>query len=364
LFPVGLVLGLKLLVAWGVYALATQGNSSFATFWMSEWGIRPNPDWPFLFHGWDSAWYMRIAKTGYSYPAYAFFPAYPLLIRAVSGATGEYLISSFAVSFVLGLIAIPLFQLLAEHYVTREEGVTMTLLFALFPPVFFFTSVAYTESLFTVAILGTWVLCLRKRYLPATVFAAIATLTKVYGLLIALPLATRLFDEKKRSMAFLALFVPSMTFVVWNGYLFSLTGDWTAYWSSQNHWREGWPLGINSIVRFLLELMSKTSGGTPVATQAAYVITTWLLIIVLFGALAVAAIDVDRDFGTYGAVLFLFIVTFGNVWSFSRFLPFILPVWLNARVKSKFIMLIAILVFPIISLVMWHQFVVLGVWFG
>lgn len=307
---------------------------------------------------------MRIAKTGYSYPAYAFFPAYPLLIRAVSGPTGEYLMSSFAVSFVLGLVAIPLFQLLAEHYVTREEGVTVTLLFALFPPVFFFTSVAYTESLFTVAILGTWVLCLRKRYLPATVFAAIATLTKVYGLLIALPLATRLFDEKKRSMAFLALFVPSMTFVVWNGYLFSLTGDWTAYWSSQNHWREGWPLGINSIVRFLLELMSKTSGGTPVATQAAYVITPWLLIIVLFGALAVAAIDVDRDFGTYGAVLFLFIVTFGNVWSFSRFLPFILPVWLNARVKSKFIMLIAILVFPMISLVIWHQFVVLGVWFG
>jgi hypothetical protein len=27
-------------------------------------------------------------------------------------------------------------------------------------------------------------------------------------------------------------------------------------------------------------------------------------------------------------------------------------------------MLIAILVFPMISLVMWHQFVVLGVWFG
>jgi len=364
LFSCGVVLGLKLVVAWIVYALATKGDRAFATFWMKEWGIQPKPDWPFLFHGWDSAWYVRIAKTGYSYPAYAFFPAYPFLIRVGSGLTGECYASSFIVSFVLGVLAVPMFQLLAEHYMSKNEAAVTTLLFALFPPVFLFTSVAYTESLFTVAILGTWIFCLRKHYFAATAFATIATVTKVYGLLIALPLAARLFRQKRRNAAFFALLVPSITFVGWGAYLFNLTGDWIAYWSSQNHWQKGWPFGINSILRFVVESRPNTSQGASMELQTMSVVIQWLLIIFLFGVFVVASIDVDRDFGTYAAILFLFIVTFGNVWSFLRFLPFILPVWLTAKIKNRLIVMAVILVFPMISLVIWYQFVILGVWLG
>jgi len=364
LFPCGVVLGLKLLVAWTVYALATCGDRAFATFWMKEWGIQPEPDWPFLFHGWDSAWYIRIAKTGYSYPAYAFFPAYPFLIRVASGVTGEYFISSFIVSFALGILAVPMFQLLAEHYMSKNEAAVATLLFALFPPVFFFTSIAYTESLFTIAILATWILCLKKHYFSATAFAAIATVTKVYGLLVGLPLTVRLFREKKIKDAFLALLVPSITFLGWNVCLFNLTMDWGTYRSSQSHWQQGWPFGINSILRFIVELRLSSSQNARPDLWTMFVVIQWLLILLLFGILVVATTDVDTDFGTYATLLFLFVVTFGTVWSFLRFLPFIVPVWLIAKTKSRLIMMGAILLFPMVSLAIWYQFVVVGVWFG
>jgi len=362
--PCSVVLGLKLLAGWAVYTLATRGNIAFATFWMKEWGIQPKPDWPFLFHGWDSAWYIRIAKTGYSYPAYAFFPAYPFLIRVASGLTGEYFISSFTVSFALGVLAVPMFQFLAEHYMSKNEAVVATLLFALFPPIFLFTTVAYTESLFTVAVIGAWIFCLRKRYFSATVSATIATATKVYGLLICLPLVLHLLREKKMRDALIATIVPSITFAGWNAYLFNLTGDLGAYNSSQNYWQKGWPFGINSVLRFIVESKLRFSQYAPPDLHPILVVTIWLLILSFFGVLVVASLDVDIDFGTYATVLFLFLVTFGTVWSFLRFLPFILPIWLIARTKNWLILMVAIIIFPIVSLVIWYRFVVLGVWFG
>lgn len=133
LIPCSLVLISKLFVAWTVYFVATMDGRQFATFWMKEWGIQPVPDWPLLFHGWDSAWYIRIAKTGYSYPAYAFFPAYPCLIRLGSLITGEYFIASFTISFVLGILAVPMFQAVAEHYMCGSEAAVSALFFALSP---------------------------------------------------------------------------------------------------------------------------------------------------------------------------------------------------------------------------------------
>ncbi len=364
LLPCGVVFGLKLLVVWIVYILATCGDRAFATFWMREWGIQPKPDWPFLFHGWDSAWYIRIAKTGYSYPAYAFFPAYPFLIRLASGLTDEYFMSSFGVSFALGVLAIPMFQLLAEHYMSKNEAAVAALLFALFPPIFFFTSIAYTESLFTVAILGTWIFCLRKHYFSATAFATLATVTKIYGLLVGLPLAIRLFREKKIKDLLLALIVPSIAFLGWNIYLFNLTEDWGAYRSSQSYWQGGWPFGINSILRFIVESGLNPIQNAPLDPSTIFVVIQWLLLLVLFGVLVVASLDVDEDFGTYATLLFLFMVTFGTVWSFLRFLPFILPIWLVGRTRRRLIIMAAILLFPIVSVAIWYQFVVLGVWFG
>lgn len=364
LIPLSLVLVLKLFVAWAVYFVATLDGGHFATFWMKEWGIHPNPDWPLLFHGWDSAWYIRIAETGYSYPAYAFFPAYPYLIRLGSLLTGEYFISSFMISFVLGILAVPMFQMVAEHYMSRNEAIMSALFFGLFPPVFLFTGVAYTESLFAVAVIGTWLLCLKKRHLSATVSAVVATATKVYGFLVSVPLALRLLREGRRKDAALAVLATLITFGGWNAYLFHLTGDLGAYSASQSHWQKGWPFGISSLLRFILEMRSRPSQLAVPDLNTILIIAVLSLIIVLFGGLVFSMLDLDEDFSLYALIQYLFLIAFGTVWSFVRFFPFVLPVWLMARTRSRSIKAGMIVVSPIVSFVMWYQFVVLGVWFG
>jgi hypothetical protein len=364
LLPLVLVIGLKLLVASAVYALATHGGTAFSTFWVHEWGIRDSPGLALLFHGWDSAWYMRVAREGYSYPAYAFLPAYPFLIRMVNLLVEDWVTSSFAVSFFLGVVAVPMFQLLMEDHMSRRRAMVVTLLFATFPPVFFFTSIAYTESLFTVAILGTWLFCLRKHWMLSSIFSVIATLTKVYGFIVCLPLAIRLLDEKRRKEAFLTVLIPSAAFLGWNYYLFTLSGDLMAFWSSQRNWQEGWPFGINSLVRSAAISVVNASHGSALIQERLLVIAVWIVVVSLVGIPVVASVYVDREFGLYGVLLFLFLASFGNVWSFGRLLPFVLPAWLTVRTSRRFAMVLPILIFAVVSGVVWYQFVILGSWMG
>jgi len=361
--PLSVVLATKLLIAWIVYLLATRSGAQFHTFWVDEWGIS-KPEWPLLFHGWDSAWYIRIAKTGYSYPAYAFLPAHPFMIRMAYLLIGDWILSSFIVSFLLGVAAVPMFQLLAENYMSKDQAAIVTLLFALFPPVFFFTSVAYTESLFLVAIIGTWFFCLRKQWFLSTVLATVATLTKIYGFMIVLPLALRLVREGRKRAAFLAVFVTLTMLLGWGYYLFNVSGDLAAFWSSQNHWREGWPFGIYSVVRAVAESVLNPSGTSYVALSQILIMILWIAVIALAGIPVVKSMEIDEEFGLYGTMLLIFLAAFGNVWSFGRFLPFVLPAWLTVRKARRARLAAAIVMFPMVSLTVWYQFVILGVWVG
>ncbi len=67
------------------------------------WSGQPHVFPPFTGHRlvegwaqWDSGWYYRIARDGYSYvegqqSTVVFFPVYPLLMRVTAGAVGEHL---------------------------------------------------------------------------------------------------------------------------------------------------------------------------------------------------------------------------------------------------------------------------------
>jgi hypothetical protein len=63
-------------------------------------------------------------------------------------------------------------------------------------------------------------------------------------------------------------------------------------------------------------------------------------------------------------MMLIFLAAFGNVWSFGRFLPFLLPAWLTLRTIGKATLTAAIATFPIISLVIWYLFVIPGAWIG
>ena len=114
---------------------------------------------PFLARlgGFDGVHYYTIAQEGYSSVGgiQAFFPLYPLLIRAVTLLTGNAWVSGLLISSgcLYGFLLV-FFRLLAESY--GQDLAWRTLLLTLFLPASFFYATVYSESLFLFLLVSTW----------------------------------------------------------------------------------------------------------------------------------------------------------------------------------------------------------------
>src|SRR5215813_6126646 len=83
--------------------------------------------WVDMWIRWDSRWYQRIATEGYSYSpidqsSVAFFPLYPLLIRAVSLLGIDPFIAGILITAVSGFLAVCLFQRWAAKVAPEAAG--------------------------------------------------------------------------------------------------------------------------------------------------------------------------------------------------------------------------------------------------
>ena len=107
------------------------------------------------YRNWDGNWYRSILEKGYNYREgigsnVAFFPCYPLLSAAVRHCTGcEMTMAMLLVSqgsLAIGFVAF--FSYLRRRFATLPAYAPAALvLFALFPPTFFYR-ICYSEALF------------------------------------------------------------------------------------------------------------------------------------------------------------------------------------------------------------------------
>jgi len=142
---------------------------------------------------WDSGWYIGLAENGYGPPPtrvgeetnHAFFPLYPLLMRALHAATGlETSLAGNLVSALSLLGALVLFARWTRRHLGEERAGPALLLLLLFPPSFFFAAV-YTESLLLFLSLAAVEAAESDR--PGTAAAAgfLAGLTRISGVVLA-----------------------------------------------------------------------------------------------------------------------------------------------------------------------------------
>ncbi|MFL5819979.1 MAG: mannosyltransferase family protein [Solirubrobacteraceae bacterium] len=146
---------------------------------------------------WDSVWYLGIAAGGYGHdPARtAFFPLYPVLVRALGApadalgaGVGAYLVAGVLVSLaalVAGLWAVA--RLAALELGDADARLTVALV-ALFPTAFAFSAV-YSESLFLALSAGSLYAGRLGRWRSAGGLAALAAATRSTGVLLVVPLA-------------------------------------------------------------------------------------------------------------------------------------------------------------------------------
>lgn len=195
----------------------------------SETGITSQSDkiyliQPFLNQlvSWDSEYYLSIALVGYDDPAimvgyrkdsspspsYAFFPMYPMVIRAVYQVTKLLFLSPIAattlsaviVSLLGTLLAMISLYLLALPHL-GEEGAWRTVFYFLIFPSGFFLAQVYTEGLFTGLAFSSLVLIQHSgkhkwALWAAAILAAMATLTRAVGISLTAAIALQVLRNE------------------------------------------------------------------------------------------------------------------------------------------------------------------------
>jgi hypothetical protein len=134
----------------------------------------------------DAIWYLRLSAEGWSPDdaSAAFFPLYPLAVRAVSWVVpGDDVFAALLVSnaaFLGALLA--LFALTAEAFGERMARRTIVVA-AVFPTAFFFLA-PYSESLFLLLSVLTFLEARHERWGRVAVLGGLAALTRSVGILL------------------------------------------------------------------------------------------------------------------------------------------------------------------------------------
>ena len=154
---------------------------------------------------WDAVWYLRIADSGYGESAAraAFFPLYPLLVRAlaapVGASPGALLVAAYVVSLACFLGALALLYRLAALELGRPLARPPLLLLAVFPAAVFFGA-PYSESLFLLLAVGAFYAARTGAWAWAGAAASGAAATRSAGVLLLLPLAILWWQSRERRL--------------------------------------------------------------------------------------------------------------------------------------------------------------------
>ncbi len=313
--------------------------------------------------GWDSAWYASIAAHGYNFSgqSYAFAPGFPLLTQLLQPFVGGTLVALVVCNLVAGLLWVPVYQSVAEHYIGREIAIVSALLFALSPFTLLFTTVAYSEGLFLFTTLLAWRLFQDKKYLPASLAAAVSTLIRIPGFLIALPMFIDLLSSKvgsDRRKAFLMILPTVSVLLAWVTYMGLSAGDplaiihtteWSSNYNLLTYLSTVLPSGVAAI----------SFPGTGLDLHMLLPIAVWFSIL-LPPFLVWRVARIDRNLAIYCTAYIASMFAFGGLVSYPRFMTVLFPLWFPFSalvVRGKWVAFTIIAVSVITCLILWLGFV-------
>jgi hypothetical protein len=207
------------------------------------------------FNRFDAGHLLRIAQEGYfrtdqGRPAFdeAFFPGYPLAVRALAWVTSwgqpdraALVIAGTLLTWAAALVAGVLLIQVATSMGHPAPGLVAGAWF--FGPYAWVTMAPYTEATFTACALATWLLARNDHWRWALVAAGVACSVRINGLFLLPMLAVmeltreRALGERIGLRRFCSLGLPAVSAAGYFCYLWLATGDWR-YWLDVQ--REGW----------------------------------------------------------------------------------------------------------------------------
>jgi len=145
---------------------------------------------------WDTAHYLVIADFGYDYDLINTIwpPLYPFLIKVVGLIFQPSIVAALVVSNLFFLSGLYLLYLYVSELFTERVAKNTLFFIIIFPTSFFFVA-GYTESIFLTFSIGVFLLLRKKKWLWTGILSALATLTRIQGLLLVIPIVIEISKE-------------------------------------------------------------------------------------------------------------------------------------------------------------------------
>jgi len=280
---------------------------------------------------WDGGHFISIAQNGYQAPEqYAFFPLYPLLIRAFAPFFLEnFKLTALFVSSFFSLLAIIFFQKLAK--VDYKNGdVQKSIIFLLASPVAFFLAAAYSESLFIFLACASFYFSRSQKWGRAGVFASFASAAKPFGILLFIVLVfeylkQKNFEVRKIGLNILLVFIAPLGLLFYMAFLKFKLGNAFFFIVSESNWqRQFIAFAPKVFFEKYLSVFSFENLGTRFFAQGALELFSVIFFIL------VLIYSLGRLRSTYLLYCFLLLVTAlstGVLTSFPRFFLLAFPLF-------------------------------------
>jgi hypothetical protein len=261
--------GVAMTVAWliivNLFGLAAFNRLTLspdtAFGWMAGGAIpQPPQNWDIVgFHNrWDSYWYLDVARHGYylrgehDIANIVFFPLYPLLMRAAAPlAGGDLVLAGWIVSSLFLVLAVVMFIRLVHVFHPDIDPMHPVIALLVYPTAFILNAV-YSESLFLFLSLAMVYSARKERFLVASLFAALASATRIAGIFLCVLLLTEFIQIRGwRSLLgkpALPLFLAPSGALAFFGYHRIAFGDFFLYLKVQNNWGRDFTLAATDYI--------------------------------------------------------------------------------------------------------------------
>lgn len=297
------------------------------------------------FAAWDGQWFLSIASSGYhatplvpigdgGYVDFAFFPAWPLLVRLASfGFLPLEPVSVILANLLFVGAMIPTYRWFVVLVRDERAAARGLGLFAFGPAAYVF-SLAYSESLFV--LLVAWTMFTFRHHVFGPVLAFTAQLTRLTGSAISLGVAARAAVSRRWGWRPLVTVAAGpAAFTAWIGFVAWLTQDPAGYLRGSPSWYRvsGSTAGLASVIEGFG------------AISPYFVIS--LIAIVAVTAASVRALQLDLEAGVYAVLSVGATILFANWVNMPRHALVALPAfavlgrWMGAGRRGRVVVALA-----------------------
>lgn len=287
---------------------------------------------------WDAPHYLHIANYGYTNIGdeanfIVFLPLYPLVLKFTNFLFGNLVWTAIFISTFFFTLGCVIFYRLLKLTLPVGTAKRAVFFLVIFPTSFFFLA-PYAESLFFYALVASFYFSFRKKWLPSGILAAVATLTRPFGILIA---PSIFFDwlqsKKKKPIQLLFIFLPTLVSILI--YLFINQSVYQDAFMFKKVLAQNWhkypafPVdGILSSWR--IALLGSFNNSTIMQGWAEAISTTLALVLI-----PIAFLKLRRSWAVYYLLGILFLSSTNFILSTPRYLLSLPPFFILLGLASK-----------------------------